>query len=192
MTRIMGRPGAPRYPSRHARPPVPAARRRARHGATAPPPAPSGARPAQPHAGLERRAIKALSTQQVEDLRAGRGMGLALAAELNGYPGPLHVLEHAEALRLTPQQRARAEALRDGMAAEARTIGARIVALEEELDGSSPAARPMPAAGRADRGARRLQGRLREAHLAAHIAMREALTPDQRRAYARLRGYAAN
>jgi hypothetical protein len=32
------------------------------------------------------RSIKALSDQQVSDLRAGRGMGLALAAELNGYP----------------------------------------------------------------------------------------------------------
>ena len=42
----------------------------------------------QPYAGLEGRAIKALSEQQIADLRAGRGMGLALAAELNGYPGP--------------------------------------------------------------------------------------------------------
>jgi Spy/CpxP family protein refolding chaperone len=154
---------------------------------------PAAAAPAHPYAGLERRAIKALSAQQVEDLRAGRGMALALAAELNGYPGPMHVLEHAEALRLAPAQRARAEALRDGMAAEARAIGARIVTLEEELDA-------LFARGEADAGRLAaltaalggLQGRLREVHLATHIAMREALTPDQRRAYARLRGYAAN
>jgi hypothetical protein len=38
--------------------------------------------------GMQSRPIKALSDQQVSDLRAGRGMGLALAAELNGYPGP--------------------------------------------------------------------------------------------------------
>ncbi len=44
-----------------------------------------------PYAGLERRAVKSLSEQQVADLRAGRGMGLALPAELNGYPGPVHV-----------------------------------------------------------------------------------------------------
>jgi hypothetical protein len=42
----------------------------------------------QPYAGLEARAIKALSEQQIADLEAGRGMGMALAAELNGYPGP--------------------------------------------------------------------------------------------------------
>jgi Spy/CpxP family protein refolding chaperone len=78
------------------------------------------------------------------------------------------------------------------MLAEARPIGARIVALEEELDGLF--ARGEADAGRlaaltAQIGA--LQGRLREAHLAAHVGMREALTPDQRRAYATLRGYAA-
>ena len=48
---------------------------------------------ASPYAGLETRTIKALSEQQIADLRAGRGMALALAAEVNGYPGPLHVIE---------------------------------------------------------------------------------------------------
>ena len=48
----------------------------------------SSAAPAQsPYAGMQSRSIKALSAQQIDDLRAGRGMGLALAAELNGYPG---------------------------------------------------------------------------------------------------------
>jgi hypothetical protein len=37
-----------------------------------------------------------------------------------------------------------------------------------------------------------LNGRLREVHLATHIAMREVLQPDQRPAYARLRGYAGD
>jgi len=45
----------------------------------------------QPYTGLEARSIKALSEQQIADLRAARGMSLALAAELNGYPGPIHV-----------------------------------------------------------------------------------------------------
>lgn len=46
-----------------------------------------------PYSGTEARPVKALNEQQVADLRAGRGMGLALAAELTGYPGPSHVLE---------------------------------------------------------------------------------------------------
>ena len=54
-----------------------------------------------PYAGMQARSIKALSEQQIADLKAGRGMGLALAAELNGYPGPAHVLEVADQLGLS-------------------------------------------------------------------------------------------
>src|SRR5258708_12149628 len=59
-----------------------------------------------PYAGMQARPIKALSEQQVADLGAGRGMGLALAAELNGYPGPSHLLELADKLNLSTDQRA--------------------------------------------------------------------------------------
>lgn len=148
--------------------------------------------PARPYAGLERRRLKALSEEQEADLLAGRGLTLALAAELNGYPGPAHVLELADTLGLTPAQRTAAEALRARVGAEARAIGGRIVALEEELD-------TLFAGGDADAGRLAaltsalgaLGGRLREAHLTAHIAMRAELEPAQRDAYARLRGYAA-
>jgi len=147
--------------------------------------------PTQPYAGLEDRRIKALSEEDRAALIAGRGMGLALAAELNGYPGPAHVLEHADALRLTPAQRATAEALRDRMAGEARILGTRIVALEEDLDRLFAAGAAEPASLAvltASIGA--MNGRLREAHLATHIAMRDVLQPEQRAAYERLRGYA--
>jgi len=53
-----------------------------------------------PYAGMQTRPIKALSAQQIDDLKAGRGMGLALAAELNGYPGPAHVLRLSDRLAL--------------------------------------------------------------------------------------------
>lgn len=160
---------------------VPAAAQQAGHGGPH----------AMPYAGLETRRIKALTDEQAADLRAGRGMGLALAAELNGYPGPMHVLEHADALRLTPAQRAAAEDLRQRMATEARTLGVRIIALESELD-------TLFAGVAADAGGLAalvaalgpLNGRLREVHLATHIAMRDALDPAQREMYARLRGYA--
>ena len=52
------------------------------------------------------REVKALSAEQMTALAAGRGMGSALAAELNGYPGPLHVLELADPLGLSEGQRA--------------------------------------------------------------------------------------
>lgn len=50
--------------------------------------------------------MRTLSEMQAVGFLAGREMSLALAAELNGYPGPMHVLEHAASLGLTPEQRA--------------------------------------------------------------------------------------
>jgi len=71
-----------------------------------------------PYAGLQHREIKALDAKQMDDLRTGRGMSLALAAELNGYPGPLHTLELADDLGLTAAQRERVQALFASMKAE--------------------------------------------------------------------------
>src|SRR3954451_7549818 len=81
-----------------------------------------------PYAGMQSRSIKALSEQQLADLGAGRGMGLALAAELNGYPGPSHVLELADKLELTADQRARIKLLFDSMKAEAIPLGTKLIA----------------------------------------------------------------
>jgi hypothetical protein len=72
-----------------------------------------------PYAGLQTRSIKALSEEQIADLKAGRGMGLALPAELNGYPGPAHLLELSDKLELSADQRARIKQLFDAMKAEA-------------------------------------------------------------------------
>src|SRR5204862_6262657 len=83
---------------------------------------------------MAQRRVKALSDQQIEDLKAGRGMSLALAAELNGYPGPLHVLEFADALELSDDQRTRTQALLDAMKAATIPIGERIIADETALD----------------------------------------------------------
>lgn len=145
---------------------------------------------ATPYAGLEARAVKALSDQQVADLRAGRGMGLAVAAELNGYPGPLHVLQLADHLALTPDQRARTQALFDRMRAEAVPLGERIVAEETALDRLFAERRITPdalAAATARIGA--AQGELRATHLRYHLAMMDLLTPDQVGRYIERRGY---
>ena len=83
-----------------------------------------------PYAGLEQRTVKALSEQQIADLRAGRGMGLALPAELNGYPGPSHVLENADALGLSAEQREHTKGLFEAMKAEAVPVGERLIEQE--------------------------------------------------------------
>ena len=90
------------------------------------------AQTAQPYAGLETRAVKALSDQQIADLKAGRGAGFALAAELNGYPGPSHVLELAAPLELSAEQRRSTQDLFDAMKAETAPLGETMVAQEAE------------------------------------------------------------
>src|SRR5690606_22844036 len=82
-------------------------------------PVSSPAETPQPYAGFETRTVKSLSEREIGDLKAGRGMGLALAAELNGYPGPLHVLELAKPLGLTEAQRNKVRELHAAMTAEA-------------------------------------------------------------------------
>src|SRR5438552_19141178 len=68
-----------------------------------------------PYAGMQNRGLKALSEQQIEYLRGGRGIGFALAAELNSYPGPAHVLELARALNLFEGQHDRTRLLLEEM-----------------------------------------------------------------------------
>src|SRR5260370_9134594 len=87
-----------------------------------------------PYPGLQARPITALSGQQVADLKAGRGMGLALAAELNGYPGPSHLLELADQLGLSDAQRNTVRSLFEAMKAETIPIGERLIAQETALD----------------------------------------------------------
>jgi Spy/CpxP family protein refolding chaperone len=144
-----------------------------------------------PYSGMQARDIKALSPQQMEDLRAGRGMGLALAAELNGFPGPSHVLELADALMLSPAVRERTRALLAAMKDEAVPLGQRLIAEEAALD------RDFATSRIDDAGLRRrleeiagLQAELRYTHLKYHLTMRALLTPEQIASYDRLRGYA--
>ena len=143
-----------------------------------------------PYAGLQQRAVKALSDQQIADLRAGRGMGLALAGELNGYPGPLHVLELADQLQLTGEQRQRVQQLYDAMKSEAVPVGEKLIAQEGALDRAFAEQRISHAtltALTAQIGA--TQGQLRAVHLKYHLTTAELLTAHQRDHYAKLRGY---
>jgi hypothetical protein len=143
-----------------------------------------------PYAGMQARAVKALSDQQVGDLNAGRGMGLALAAELNGYPGPAHVLELADKLELTSDQAASVGALFAAMKAEAIPLGAKIIEGEAELDRQfanktvTPESLKLATAAIAE-----TQGALRAVHLKYHLSTAALLNPEQMRRYAELRGY---
>lgn len=145
-----------------------------------------------PYAGRESLAIKALTPEEIRAYLAGEGMGLALAAELNGYPGPRHVLELADSLGLPADRRARVQAVFDAMRAEAVRLGEAIVAAEAGLDSAFATRRVTPPdlETRLDRIAN-LQRQLRYVHLSAHLRMVPLLSAEEVRAYQRLRGYAA-
>ena len=143
-----------------------------------------------PYAGMQSRGIKALSDQQLADLRAGKGMSLALPAELNGYPGPAHTLELAEPLKLSVEQKTRTEALFAKMQQDAQAVGEEVIAAEAALDGLFKDRKATPSSLAATTAqAAQAQGRLRETHLRYHLAMVELLSPEQVAAYNRLRGY---
>jgi Spy/CpxP family protein refolding chaperone len=143
-----------------------------------------------PYAGMQARTIKALSQEQISDLNAGRGMGLALAAELNGYPGPAHVLELADRLALSPDQRSQVSALFNSMKSEAQPLGARLIEEETDLDRLFVSRSITPESLRASTaGIAVTQGMLRETHLKYHLSTAAILTPEQIQRYADLRGY---
>lgn len=143
-----------------------------------------------PYAGQETRAIKALTDQEIADYSAGRGMGTSKAAELNHYPGPRHVLDAGDSLKLTAEQKEKIERLFASMDREAKQIGRRIVAKEAELE-ALYAKRQATAANtrRVIDELARLQADFRFAHLNAHLATPGVLTEEQLARYDALRGY---
>ena len=146
-----------------------------------------------PYAGQEGRPIKALSETEMRDLAEGRGMGLAKAAELNSYPGPLHVLELADRLELSQAQRLASEALIPPMREKALALGAQVIAAERDLDRAF-AERSVDAdyLRRQVEKIASLQGELRANYLETHLAQRAILTLEQIDRYNTLRGYGSS
>ena len=146
-----------------------------------------------PYSGQEQRAIKALSDEEIGDLLEARGMGLAKAAELNSYPGPLHVLQLAAELGLSDAQRKATDSLYANMRQRALSIGRQIIEAERTLDRAFANGGLEPATLRSQvRAIATMQGELRAVHLEAHLAQRSLLTPEQIARYDALRGYRGN
>lgn len=146
--------------------------------------------PPMPYAGMQNRAIKALSDEQISDLRAGKGMALALAAELNGYPGPMHVLDLAEQLGLSDEHQRKTKQWSEQMKAETATLGEQVIAAESALDRLFRERQASPDSVRqATEKAAQAHAQLRNAHLRYHLLMRDLLTREQIARYEALRGY---
>jgi Spy/CpxP family protein refolding chaperone len=109
---------------------------------------------------------------------------MAFVADQNGYPGPLHVLELKDRLKLTAEQDAKAQALLTAMFAESRPKSERLFDAEAKL-------RSLFASGLADEAAVRAavveiekqRTEVRLVHLTFHLKTRELLTDEQRRLY---------
>lgn len=134
--------------------------------------------------------IAGLSPDEVRQLENGEGMGLARPAELNHYPGPKHVLEAADELDLTAEQRAAATAIFDRMKKNARSIGAEIIEKEAVLS------RRFEHQHIDEESLRKLTSEigqlradLRYTHLEAHLEMVKIMSKAQIEKYDALRGY---
>ena len=151
-----------------------------------------------PYAGQETRKIKALSQAEVTALRAGAGTpfgGMAKPAELNGYPGPRHVLDAYDAgeFSMTKAQHEKITALYEAMRTEAVALGTNIIEIEKEIDDAF-ADKTITADFLQEKVAEsaRRYGQLRVAHLKYHLSVSEILLPVQVRQYNALRRYATD
>ena len=149
--------------------------------------------PASAYAGEEAREIKSLSPDDVAELRRGGGWGLAKAAELNGVPGPAHLLELKDTIPLDAEQVTRLEAIFDEMQAAAIAEGERLIAAEAALEAAfrdrtitEETLRDLLAAIEASRSA------LRYIHLRTHLETPQLLSEAQIARYDALRGYKAD
>ena len=135
------------------------------------------------HAGGH-QAAQACATEFDKIVGEGRGFGLAFAADQNGYPGPMHVLELKDQLKLTPDQQAKAQALMHAMFAESKPKSVRLLEAEAKLrrlfaDRAADDAAVRAAVGEVERA----RSEVRLVHLLAHLKTRDLLTEDQRRIY---------
>ena len=144
-----------------------------------------------PYAGEQAREIASLSADDLAELAEGGGWGLARAAELNGVPGPAHLLELADEIGLDAGQRSAIATIRDNMRADAIAAGERFVAAERALDEAFTGAVPdVTTLERLVRNVGTARAELRLVHLAAHLRTTPLLTGEQIERYNVLRGYA--
>jgi hypothetical protein len=143
-----------------------------------------------PYVGEELRSIKSLTSQEIESLESGGGMGFAKLAELNHYPGPKHVLELAGDLDLTPSQLVETQALFEEMRLKAVALGKELLAAESALDqdfsGGTISPQSLESALLA---IGKIRAQLRYVHLEAHLRQQRLLTGEQIAVYDETRGY---
>ncbi|NKB77001.1 MAG: hypothetical protein GKR96_08095 [Gammaproteobacteria bacterium] len=148
---------------------------------------------ASDYSGQQTREIKSLSADDIDDLLNGRGWGLAKSAELNGLPGPAHLLEYKEDLRLSASQVQNISDLYLKMHLRAKKLGKEYIEQEQFLEHliQSPDITQEQLDSELKKSALILAD-LRFTHLSAHLKTPDVLTKEQIERYNSLRGYGAS
>lgn len=145
------------------------------------------------YAGQEQRAIKSLSPDDITELRRGGGWGLAKAAELNGVPGPAHLLELKEQIPLSTLQISKITKIYDGMKAQAIELGLRLITLEQELEQHFQNRNITDQILSSSlEEISEVRKNLRYTHLATHLMTPNILSEAQIKKYNALRGYGSS
>ena len=143
-----------------------------------------------PYVGQQLREIKSLSAEDIAELEEGGGWGLAKAAELNGMPGPSHVLKMKHELRLTADQEASTRRIFVRMRDDAIKEGRKLIAGETALEvGFRERTLDRRSLGERIREIEMSRSNLRFIHLAAHLQTMLVLKEGQVELYNELRGY---
>jgi hypothetical protein len=143
------------------------------------------------YAGMQNRAIKSLSDNDINELQRGGGWGLALAAELNGMPGPSHLLELKDKIPLASDQVDKTQVLLNEMRKAAIPTGERLIAAEKALESAFASEKvDEPSLRRLIAESESARSELRFIHLSQHYKTVQFLKPEQIKRYNILRGYA--
>ncbi|MTI89128.1 MAG: hypothetical protein FH748_14320 [Balneolaceae bacterium] len=132
--------------------------------------------------------IKSLSQQDIQELLQGKGRGYAKAAELNGMPGPRHVLDMEDQIKLNDDQKKQIELLFDEMEQDASVLGAQLITREKSLNKAFATQQVNE-----EKLKQLLQdiaqttAELRYTHLYTHLKTADILSDDQIDIYNRLR-----
>ena len=142
------------------------------------------------YAGQENRTIKSLSPYDISELQRGGGWGLAKSAELNGVPGPSHLLEIKEEISLDPAQVESITKIYDQMKVHAIRQGKNLIALEQGLESHfSNRTITEPVLRSSLEAIAETRMELRYIHLVAHLKTPGILSEGQIKKYNTLRGY---
>ena len=145
------------------------------------------------YVGQETREIKSLSEADIEELTNGSGWGLAKAAELNGIPGPVHLLEMKKEIGLSPEQTEKIEILYQTMKKQAIPLGLKLIELERKLNNHfADGTITEKLLDNLLEQIARVRKQLRYVHLATHLKTPGILTAEQIDLYNKLRGYSSD